>query len=149
MWKPDQRAWTTAHLQPEQVGVERVGKFPGAAARIHRVRGAIEHRAVFEDEMIPRGFMPRRARARERELLEAQRAQIAFKIPRGGRAAGECLRGTRLERAGEMIDRNLPPAGVCLPVQPLDERLVYLVSSSGWKQILRRTGRESSYAFAL
>ena len=43
--------------------------------------------------MLPRGVMPRGARARERQLLEAQRAQIAFKIPGGGRAAGECLGG--------------------------------------------------------
>src|SRR4030095_9545676 len=83
------------------------------------------HGAVLEYEMVPRRVMPRRARARERKLLEAQRAEITIEIAGGRRAAGERFRGARLERAGEMIDRNLPLAGIRLAVQPLDDRLVY------------------------
>jgi hypothetical protein len=97
---PEQRPTDAVLLvEPVKIGVDAVGDFAGAAAWIQRVSSAIQHGPVFQDEMVPRGFVSGRACAGERQILEVQRAQVSFDVTRG--QAGRGLDGTDFERRSE------------------------------------------------
>ena len=86
-------------LQAEELGVERVGDLARAAARVDGVGRAVEGRPELGDEVIPRLVVANRAGAREREIRQVQRIEIAIELGRRGRAAGKRLGGAALEAA--------------------------------------------------
>ena len=93
----------------EQFAVDAVGELTRVAGRIERVGGAIQGGAVFANEVFPGGIIAGGTAAREREVLEVQRAKIrtAFRAS--------------LERFSKALERHTPPLGVCPAIELLDE----------------------------
>ena len=56
--------------EAEQLAVQRVGQFARTAGGIDSVGRSIEHRTMLADEVLPRAFVPTRAGAGEREILQ-------------------------------------------------------------------------------
>ena len=103
--------------QPVEVGVKRVGELPRAAPGLEGIGRAIENRPVLQHEVIPGRLISCGAGTGEGQLLEAQRAKVAFEIASRRHAAGKGFGGARFERLREAIRRQLPPAGVSPAVQ--------------------------------
>ena len=56
--------------QPEQLSIECVRRFARGARFIDGVSGAIKHRAMFADEVVPGRFVSVGARRRQRQVFE-------------------------------------------------------------------------------
>src|SRR5690606_21118558 len=107
------------------------------AARIERVRRAVEDRAVLADEMIPRRIAPQRTRGGQGKIGEMESTEIPFQLTipgavgqRADRACGEPL--------GEFLGRDRPllRAGVT-------KRL----GQDAWRERDRRSGHRSTAVY--
>ena len=99
-------------LEAEEVGVQRIRELTGAAAWIQRVGSAIQHGPVFQDEMVPRGFVPGRACACEGEILvgAAIRCSAATSRAEGVGRRMPCVTLASSARAKSSIDSCHRPA---------------------------------------
>src|SRR4029453_19632123 len=83
----------------EQLAVDAVGQFPGAASGIERVGRAIERRTLFANEVFPRRLVAGRAAAGKREVFEMQLVEVCAAF------------GASLERFSKPLDRHIPAPG--------------------------------------
>ena len=67
-------------LQAEQLCVELLRDLSRGAGGIDRIRGAIHAGAEFEDEVIPRVVAPDRTGARQSNVSQVERIEIAIEL---------------------------------------------------------------------
>ncbi len=72
-----------AFFEPEEIGIQRIGKLARAAARIDGLGGSIKNGPMLLDEVLPGTFMAEHARGGEREVLEVQGFEIPLYVGRG------------------------------------------------------------------
>src|SRR5690606_4728474 len=72
-----------AFAQAEQIRVERIGELTSATGAIDRLGRAIERGPMLPDEVIPGRLVSGRARAGQRQVVEAQRRDVL--LDAGGR----------------------------------------------------------------
>jgi hypothetical protein len=66
----------SALVYTEQVGVQAVGQISCVAVRVDGIRGAVERRPQFENEVLPGGIVSVSARARQREVRDMQGLKV-------------------------------------------------------------------------
>ena len=93
----------------EQLSVNTVGQLTRAPGGVERIRRAIQDGTMFADEVLPRGVIAGGAAARERQVLEMERAKVGASL------------GASLERLSKALERHAPSLGMSPAMEPLDE----------------------------
>ena len=109
-------ALTVTLGQPEEFGIQGVSGFSRRPCAVDGVRGAIEQRPIFTNEMLPGRVDSVGAGGRQRKVFEVKRARFS--------AFGHAC----LEGRPEPLGREPPAVGAGLPIELLNDTVVRLPS---------------------
>src|SRR6185436_16780308 len=106
--------FTIAFADAIEVGIERVGQLTRTDARSQGIGGAIQHRPVLADEVLPGAFVTNRASACERQIVEMETTEISAEIcwSRPVGAGLECLREP-FQRDGPLLCVRVAVESAC------------------------------------
>jgi hypothetical protein len=118
-------ARVAAGVEAVELGIERIGQVASAARRIERVGSPIERGSMFLHELVPGCFVAGLAGARQGEIFQPERLQVAGELVPIGRCGGERSRRAPFERLGKGAEVNVPSLGLRLAMQPRRQRTVH------------------------
>jgi hypothetical protein len=113
-----------SRVEPVQISIQGIRELSRSAGGINRIGGAVQHRSVLANEVLPCLFIPLSAADREREIFEPQGFQKGFELVSRRFTVAEGVCGTRFDRGNQICRGDAPPVGACAALDTSRERTV-------------------------